>query len=95
MDYASIQGWTYSEMLAAERREHEAEIREREMGNYEKLTNKADDLLTVYANREDPTAGVFYRYDDGEEQNTPFQTADLPDSDEAAWHMVNGYVESM
>ena len=59
------------------------------------ITCTSDDLLTVYIDRDDPTATVTYCYDDGEVQNTPFQTADMPMDDEIAAEWVNDWIETI
>ena len=55
----------------------------------------SDPLLTVYVDRSDPTAGVYYTYGDDEpaDQTTMFQTADMPASDKAAAEKVNRWIE--
>lgn len=60
-----------------------------------KITDKRDPLLTVYINRDDAAARVYFVYDDGPDQSTPYQTADMPMDDAEAWQMVNEYAEAM
>lgn len=60
---------------------------------YQAITYRADELLTVYVDREHATARVTYNYDDRGEQSTPFQTADLPADDQAAAEMVNDWID--
>jgi len=57
----------------------------------ELITNDADDLLSVYIDRSNPAAPVFFSWDDGNDQPTPFQTADMPTDDTQAWLMVERY----
>lgn len=53
----------------------------------------ADPLLTVYIDRMNPGATVYYQYDEGEEQNCAYETADMPMDDQAAAKMVNDWID--
>ena len=65
------------------------------MSNYTTLTGE-DDLLEVFIDWADPTAGVFFRYDGGDEQSTPFQTADFDiGREEEVVRRVDEYAEGM
>jgi hypothetical protein len=56
------------------------------------ITYAADPLLVVYIDRSRPEALVRYTYDDGEEQLTQYQTADMPMDDQRAAEMVNTWL---
>lgn len=61
---------------------------------YERITYQADQLLVVLIDRDNPTATVYYQYDDREERPTQYQTADMPTDDQAAAGMVNAWIAS-
>jgi hypothetical protein len=57
-----------------------------------------DKNLVVSIDRDDPAAPVTFMYtafDDAHRQSTPFQTADMPDDDQAAAAMVNEYAANI
>lgn len=59
------------------------------------ITYTADPALKVIIDRADPRARVWFTYGDGDEQGTPFETADMPMDDQQAAAKVIDYVESM
>lgn len=59
---------------------------------HQPITHPYDPLLTVWIDRERPNGLVFFRYDGNGDQGTPFQTADMPASDDAAWEKVNEWI---
>lgn len=60
--------------------------------SYTAITYSGDQLLTVFIDRADSKAQVYYTYDGGEEQGTQYQTADMPSDDQAAARLVNAWI---
>ena len=57
-----------------------------------------DTNLIVWIDRAHASAPVMFQYvafDDAPVQATPYQTADMPEDDQAAASMVNDYAESL
>jgi hypothetical protein len=64
------------------------------MSDYTTLTNHAG--LSVYVDWSDPTAAVLFSWQDGDEQNTPFQTADFNiGRPEEVLRRVDAYADEM
>jgi hypothetical protein len=52
-----------------------------------------DPLLQVYIYRSSARAAVWYAYDGGPEQSTPYQTADMPADDQQAADQVLDWIQ--
>ena len=58
------------------------------------IISEADPLLVIYIDYGRSESTVYYQYDDGEEQSTPFQSADMSRDEQTAAREVAGWIES-
>ncbi len=79
-------------LSAGEDAEADAEEDAEDEDGFSAIRSEADPYLVVFVNWEQATAPVGYEYDEGPRQWTPYQTADLPGTDQAAAKMVNDWI---